>query len=162
MFSGMRLSKKIPALVLGAAAVVGIGVGVESYLTSSVIVKELTKERLQTAAETGEKETVAYLQAIERELILTAEHPGTAAAVQEFASVWDFWKMYGGNPQEELQAAYITGNPHPTGEKHKLDRAETGSAYDEVHAKYHPWFRKLQQDQGYYDVFLFDAKGNLV
>ena len=29
-------------------------------------------------------------------------------------------------------------------------------------AKYHPWFHKLQQDEGYYDVFLFDTEGNLI
>lgn len=162
MFSEMRLSKKIPALVVGAAAIVGIGIGVSSYFTSVSSIEQLTEARLKAAAETGRDETLAYLQAIERELILTAEHPGTAAAVQEFADVWSFWKMSGGDPEPTLQAAYITDNPHPTGEKHLLDRADTGSAYDDVHAKYHPWFRKLQQDQGYYDVFLFDTEGNLV
>lgn len=162
MFSEMRLSKKIPALVVGAAAIVGIGIGVSSYFTSAASVDELTKARLKAAAETGKQETLAYLQAIERELVLTAEHPGTAAAVQEFANVWNFWKMSGGDPGPTLQAAYITDNPHKTGEKHLLDKADTGSAYDTVHAKYHPWFRKLQQDQGYYDVFLFDTDGNLV
>ena len=28
--------------------------------------------------------------------------------------------------------------------------------------KYHKWFHKLQQDEGYYDVFLFDTEGNLI
>ncbi|MEE2866826.1 MAG: methyl-accepting chemotaxis protein, partial [Pseudomonadota bacterium] len=73
MFSGMRLSKKIPALVLGAAAVVGIGIGVSSYMTSSISVNKLTQERLKAAAGTGKQETLAYLESIERELVLTAE-----------------------------------------------------------------------------------------
>ena len=81
MFSEMRLSKKIPALVVGAAAIVGIGIGISSYFTSAASVDELTKARLIAAAETGKQETLAYLHAIERELVLTAEHPGTAAAV---------------------------------------------------------------------------------
>ncbi|MTI45638.1 methyl-accepting chemotaxis protein [Roseibium hamelinense] len=158
----MRLSKKIPALVVGAAAVVGIGIGISSYLTSVQSVEGLTQERLRAAAETGKQETLAYLQAIERELVLTAGNPGTIAAVKEFANIWEFWETSGGTPETTLQAAYITDNPHPTGEKHLLDRGDTGSAYDDAHAKYHPWFRALQQDQGYYDVFLFDTKGNLV
>jgi len=158
----MRLSKKIPALVVGAAAIVGIGIGVSSYITSVDTMSQLTEQRLEAAAEIARDEALAYLETIERELILTAEHPGTAAAVKEFAAVWNFWKMSGGDPEPALQAAYISDNPHPTGEKHLLDRADTGSAYDDVHAKYHPWFRKLQQDQGYYDVFLFDTDGNLV
>jgi methyl-accepting chemotaxis protein len=162
MFAEMRLSKKIPALVVGAAAVVGIGIGTSNYFTSVDTMGRQAEQRLEAAAEIAKYETLSYLQAIERELVLTAEHPGTAAAVQEFAAVWDSWKMSGGDPEPALQAAYITDNPHPTGEKHLLDRADTGSGYDDVHAKYHPWFRKLQQDKGYYDVFLFDTDGNLV
>ncbi|GAB4523868.1 MAG: hypothetical protein Tsb0019_25830 [Roseibium sp.] len=162
MFAEMRLSKKIPALVVGAAAIVGIGIGLSNYFTSVGTMSRQTEQRLDAAANIAKDETLSYLQAIERELVLTAEHPGTAAAVQEFSAVWDSWKISGGNPEQELQAAYIAGNPHPAGEKHLLDRGDTGSAYDDVHAKYHPWFRKLQQDQGYYDVFLFDADGNLV
>jgi methyl-accepting chemotaxis protein len=64
--------------------------------------------------------------------------------------------------KSELQRVYITENPHPTGEKDKLYDAKTGSLYDVIHAKYHPWFHELQQDEGYYDVFLFDADGNLI
>ncbi|MGX1495262.1 methyl-accepting chemotaxis protein [Labrenzia sp. MBR-25] len=162
MFSGMRLSKKIPALVLGAAAVVGIGIGVSSYVTSAASVNQQTRERLTVAAKISKQETLDFLEVIERDLSLVADHPGTAAAAQEFSSVWRNWKQSGGEPGPALQKAYITDNPHPNGEKHLLDKGDTGTDYDEVHAKYHPWFRQLQQDNEYYDVFLFDTEGNLV
>ncbi|WP_247646113.1 methyl-accepting chemotaxis protein [Labrenzia sp. VG12] len=158
----MRLSKKIPALVVGVAALVGVGIGVASYLTSVASLEQLTKQRLLAAAETGADELQTYLTTIEKELVLTAEHPGTVTAVKEFANIWSFWSMSGGDPKTSLQAAYITENSYPTGEKDKLYRADTGSAYDDAHEKYHKWFHKLQQDQGYYDVFLFDTEGNLV
>ncbi|WP_296590008.1 methyl-accepting chemotaxis protein [Roseibium sp.] len=156
------MSKKIPAMVVGAAAVVGVGIGVASYLTSSASVHELTKERLLAAANTGADEIHAYLENIEHQLVLIAEHPGTVAAVNEFSDIWDTWMQSGGDPVASLQAAYIMDNPHPTGEKDKLYKADTGSAYDAAHENYHKWFHKLQKDEGYYDVFLFDTKGNLV
>ncbi len=162
MLSGMRLSKKIPALVVGAAAVVGIGIGVSSYLTSAASLEELTKDRLAAATKTGVDEAKTYLTTIEHQLVLVAEHPGTVAAVTEFTSVWNFWTQFGGDPTAELHTAYISNNPHPTGEKDKLYDAGTGSGYDAAHAKYHPWFHQLQKDEGYYDVFLFDTEGNLV
>ncbi len=162
MFSNLRLSKKIPALVVGAAAVVGIGIGVSSYLTSVFSVHELTKERLLAAAETGSDEIKSYLRTIEHQLVLIAEHPGTVTAVSEFAEAWEGMAAEGTDMASALQAAYITDNPHPTGEKDKLYKAAGDTVYDAVHAKYHPWFHKLQQDEGYYDVFLFDTKGNLV
>ncbi len=149
-------------LVIGAAAVVGIGVGVASYLTSAASLEELTKQRLLAAAETGGDEINAYLEAIERQLVLIAEHPGTVDAVKEFAGVWQSMSDEGINLEAELQRAYITDNPHPTGEKDKLYQSDGGTPYDAVHAKFHPWFHKLQKDEGYYDVFLFDTDGNLV
>ncbi|MEM8797718.1 MAG: cache domain-containing protein, partial [Pseudomonadota bacterium] len=162
MLSKIRLSKKIPGLVVGIAAFVGIGVGVSSYYTSSVSLEELTKKKLASAARTGVDETIVHFTAIEHELILIAEHPGTATAVKEFTASWKSWEAEGSNPTTALQAAYITDNPNPTGEKDKLYDAGTGSDYDAVHARYHPWFHKLQKDEGFYDVFLFDTEGNLV
>ena len=38
---------------------------------------------------------------------------------------------------------YINNNPHPTGEKEKLDQGNSGSSYDDVHLRYHPLFRKI-------------------
>lgn len=158
----MRLSKKIPALVISAAAIVGVGIGLASYLTTAAGIEELTRERMKTAATTIVEETAFYFKTIELDLILTAENPATMEAVEDFAAAWRALEGSGGNPETDLQAAYITDNHHPTGSKHLLDRGESGSEYDDVHAHYHPWFRKLQQDRGYYDVFLFDTEGNLV
>lgn len=162
MFSRLRLSTKIPGLVVSAAAIVGVGIGVASYLTSVVTLEDLTKQRLLAAAETGAYEIHSYLEAIERELVLIAEHPGTVTAVQEFAAVWQAMSADGIDLESELQRAYITENPHPVGEKDKLYEAEGGTPYDAVHARYHPWFHSLQKDEGFYDVFLFDTDGNLV
>ncbi len=162
MFSRMRMSMKIPALVVVTGALVGIGIGISSYFTSVASINELTRERLQAAAKTGSDEIHAYLKTIEQELVLIAEHPGTVAAVEEFSGIWDLWEKSGSDPATALQAVYIKDNPYPVGEKDRLYFANTGTGYDAAHEKYHKWFRKLQQDKGYYDVFLFDTKGNLV
>ncbi|MBL4907006.1 MAG: HAMP domain-containing protein, partial [Sneathiella sp.] len=47
-------------------------------------------------------------------------------------------------------------------EKEKLDYAEDGTRYSDVHKKYHPWFRKALNTREYYDIFLFDMDGNLI
>ena len=133
MFSGMRLSKKIPALVVGVAAVVGIGIGVASYYTSVASINDLTKQRLLAAAETGSDEIQTYLETIEHQLVLIAEHPGTVTAVEDFAGAWQAMAKDGANLEADLQKAYITDNPHPTGKKDKLYKADTGTAYDDVH-----------------------------
>lgn len=57
-----------------------------------------------------------------------------------------------------MQTLYIADNPNKIGEKQKLDTAEDGSAYAQVHAKYHPSFRAFVENLGLYDVFLIDAE----
>lgn len=162
MFASIRLSKKIPALVVGAAAIVGVGIGVANYTASVNSIEKLTQDRLKTATKIGVDEINTYLEGIEHLLTLIAEHPGTFDAVNEFAAAWEGMKQTGKNPETVLQEAYISANPHPVGKKHLLDKSAAGLPYDEVHGKYHPWFRSLQQNEGFYDVFLFDTKGNLV
>lgn len=162
MLSRMAISKKLPALVISTAACVGIGIGVSSYYASEASVSELTRERLTAAAEAGIGKTLDYLKNIERELVLVAQNPATQNAVVEFTEAWQTMAGSGVNMEATLQSAYITDNPHPTGEKDKLYKASSGTTYDNVHAAYHPWFHQLQQEGGYYDVFLFDHSGNLI
>ena len=162
MLNQLRLSKKVPMLVVGAAALVGIGIGTASYLTSVDSIHALTEQRLAAAAKVGITETTDYLHVIEHELRLIAEHPGTVVAVKEFAEAWKAIEAETDDPVKLMQDAYIENNPNPTGEKHLLDKGSSHVAYDALHAKYHPWFRELQQVEGYYDVFLFDTEGNLV
>ena len=56
-----------------------------------------------------------------------------------------------------LQAAFLASNSFPVGRKESLDTATDVPGYSKVHAKYHPSFRKLADEFGYYDVFLIDA-----
>ncbi|MFQ5535732.1 MAG: cache domain-containing protein [Sphingomonadales bacterium] len=40
--------------------------------------------------------------------------------------------------------------------------AGDGSRYSAVHARHHPWFHQIQQTREYYDIFLFNAEGDLI
>jgi signal transduction histidine kinase/DNA-binding response OmpR family regulator len=61
-----------------------------------------------------------------------------------------------------LQAAYLAGNPHPVGSKHRLDASDAPLGYNRLHLRYHPRIRDFLESFGYYDIFLFDLRGNLV
>ena len=60
-----------------------------------------------------------------------------------------------------LQELFISGNPHPTGMKQKLDSVDN-SLYSRVHKKYHPTIRSFLEKFGFYDIFLLDHKGRIV
>jgi hypothetical protein len=61
-----------------------------------------------------------------------------------------------------LQYHYIAANPYPVGKKETLDAAKDGSNYSQIHARYHPIFRRIIDKFGYYDLFLIDPQGNIV
>ncbi len=61
-----------------------------------------------------------------------------------------------------LQYAYISANPNPLGEKHKLDTGGEGFSYDRIHARIHPSIRAFLEAFGYYDIFLVDAESGMV
>lgn len=62
-----------------------------------------------------------------------------------------------------LQRTFLCDNPHPLGQKHRLDAVPGGDDdYARAHAELHPVFRRLVEIAGYYDVFLVDARGQVV
>ncbi|MEO0884887.1 MAG: adenylate/guanylate cyclase domain-containing protein, partial [Cyanobacteria bacterium J06648_10] len=60
------------------------------------------------------------------------------------------------------QTQYIVNNPDPVGEKEKLDNVDDGTKYRTLHERYHPIFRDIVEEFGYYDLFLIDNDGNVV
>ena len=60
------------------------------------------------------------------------------------------------------QYQYIAGNGNPLGKKNELDQAPDGSAYSAVHARIHPYARRIVQEYGLYDFFLVDAQTGFV
>ncbi len=56
-----------------------------------------------------------------------------------------------------MQQRYIKANPNPLGSKDALMASSDGSNYSQLHRKFHPAIRELQQRFGYYDIFLIDA-----
>jgi methyl-accepting chemotaxis protein len=57
-----------------------------------------------------------------------------------------------------LQSLYISENPHPIGEKEKLNVDPGFATYNQIHEQYHPKIRKFLEKYGYYDIFLVDAE----
>ncbi|MCA8973270.1 MAG: methyl-accepting chemotaxis protein, partial [Planctomycetes bacterium] len=60
------------------------------------------------------------------------------------------------------QLLYIRQNGNPLGSKDAMLDGGDGSAYSAEHARHHAGMRSLQQQFGYYDVFLIDGDGRIV
>lgn len=101
-----------------------------------------------------------YLDGIQEDLRIVSESSMAHQAITDFQAGWN--EIPVSNKTAYLQNLYIDQNPNKTGEKQLLDAAPDGGAYSLAHAKYHPWFRELLTQRDYYDIFLFDAQGNLI
>lgn len=159
LLSRLRMSIKIPALVVGAAMTTAAALGVSSYIAARTNALTMIQQSLTAVATERQKALESYFNVIREDTLLVAGSDMARDAVRSFSAAWS---ALGAKPQEQLQQLYIDSNPHPTGKKDELVDAGDGSAYSRHHARLHPWFHRLQRERGYYDVFVFDAAGNLV
>ncbi|WP_218044732.1 methyl-accepting chemotaxis protein [Aestuariispira insulae] len=133
--------------------------GISSFLLADASLETESQNKLTAIAESRKNAMADYLNSIEQDLLIQAENPAIKQMLTEFIAAWD---ALGGNQEKTLQKIYITDNPNPTGQKDKLVKAPGSSDYEALHTRYHPWINQLQRDRGYYDIFLFDTRGNLV
>ena len=61
-----------------------------------------------------------------------------------------------------MQTDFIAENPAPLGEKDEMQKAGTGSSYDRTHDRWHENFRDFQENFGFYDIFLVDARTDAI
>lgn len=157
--SRLKIAEKLPIYIVGAGLLVGLTIGVATYLSAATSLEKARRDQLATALG-GQRATLSgYLDSIENELVTLA-----ASSMTRDALLWisEAWEELDGQRTEQLQRLYITENPHPSGQKEELDAADDGSSYSDIHGLYHPWFRKFLRSRGYYDIFLFDPDGNLI
>ena len=158
-FKNLRVVVKLPLLFAISGLLVALSVGAASYLAASNNSTKLIADKFSALLQDRKHELTGYLASLEQDLRTLAASPATVDAIQAFDRAWQELET---DQNRILQKAYIEENPHPTGKKDELDFASTGTTYDEVHKSYHPYFRTVLRERGYYDIFLFDVEGNLI
>lgn len=159
MLNNLRLNIKLPLVILGACIIATTAIGGISYITAKNQAYTSAEANLMGLIESKKHELKTYLHSIEQDLLIVSNSSIAQNALKDFNFAW---QAIGTNQTDVLKKAYIEENPHPTGQKEKLDKATTGLQYDNVHEQYHPWFRTLQQQRGYYDIFLLNMQGDLI
>jgi len=160
--SNLKISYKLPIILTLMVTICSFTIGFLIINAASKQALNSSKTKLVALKESKVAGLYAYLDSIKEDLSITSENEYVIEALLDFKNGWRDLVSQEKNPTEELQDLYITSNPHPTGQKEKLAFANDGSLYSQHHAKYHPWFRHFLESRDYYDIFLFDTKGNLV
>ena len=155
----LRISHKLPLFIVGAALVTALAIGTGNYMTAAREMEAAANEKLVALMESRRQALSDYLASIEQDMRFQATNPYVYEALTAYQAAW---AELGGDQSKTLQRLYIEDNPHPTGQKENLDKADDGSSYSQAHGSYHPWFRQFLRERDYYDIFLFDLEGNLV
>lgn len=156
----ISLAIKLPIIIATAALVASVGVGLGSYIYSSQSIQHLDEERLTLIVEARRQQLDFYFSSVRDDLKSVATDPITLRSIVSFSRGW---KFEGEDPSKLLYERYVNNNPHPVGQKQKLNLTNDGvGQYVSVHRDVHPWFRQRLENNGYYDIFLFEVKGNLI
>ncbi|MBT7487632.1 MAG: HAMP domain-containing protein [Rhodospirillales bacterium] len=160
-FPTLKIATKLPLIIISAALIAALIIGVNSYQTTSGLLTKAANEKLTALMISRKTALTQYLSSIREDLLVTASSGAVITAMNAFGR--DFATIANaGDPVAQLQKIYIKDNPNKLGEKHKLITASDGSAYSKTHGQLHPWFKKFLEARGYYDVFLVDLSGNVV
>jgi methyl-accepting chemotaxis protein len=158
MLDNIKISKKLPMFMVGLAiANVALTVALGIWLSYRDVLLAAEKSNL-VITEAKKDELEKYLDSISQDLRLHADNGFTVNAVRELSQSW---AQIPGNKTEYLHRAYLNNVTTPQ-ERVNTIKGRDGSLYSEVHAQYHPYFKSLLEKRGYYDVFLFDRRGNLI
>ena len=159
MKANLKISFKLPAFIVGAALISGLAVGVANDFTAEAQLHSEVEQKLVGIMESRKSALKDYINSIEQDLRAMAVNDMVQQSLSGFTAAY---RSVGDNPLKTLHELYITKNPNPTGEKHKLDAAKDDSEYTMQHELVHSKFRTLLIERDYYDIFLVDMQGNVV
>jgi PAS domain S-box-containing protein len=155
----LRLSLKIPLLVVGAALAAGLAVALVDYSQTSRELRRAVEDKLQALLEARTIAISDYLSSIQRDLRSQASNPFVVEALSSFLVGRS---ELGAEANAKLQKLYVAGNPYAPGERSRLDHPNDPSIYSLAHNRFHPQLRDFAERYGYRDLLLLDLDGNVV
>ncbi|MEN9874113.1 MAG: hypothetical protein RL186_1010, partial [Pseudomonadota bacterium] len=157
--NNMMISKKLPLVIVALSALAVAISGGAAYFQSAHTLDKSSEHLLVAEAKARGDAITQMLAGVEAQTKELAASPHVGAALDQFAGAY---AQLGPDAEKVLQGLYIDQNPNAFGQKERLDAANSGSDYDVLHARLHPWFRSILRLNDYYDIFLFDANGRNV
>ena len=158
-----KISFRLPAIVIFAAACAAVAIGVFSYRESSNEVRNQATQKLVALRESRHAALSQYFRSIDEDLELLA------ANAQVIDDLIDFRHAFGQlDPAkrylEEQSVRRIFSPTTPDGDRDILKsiRSPGAVSYFHTHANHHAWFQVASKLKGYYDLFLIAPTGEVV
>lgn len=159
LIQNWSVSKKLTVLIAGSALATGIITGISASFIASNELHNVAQHDMKQVSVEASKTLKTYLESIKQDLLASSKSTVTAQILTAFN---DGWNNIATDQKTYLQNQYIKKNPNPLGQKDKMMSANDGSYYSDVHKAYHSQFLAQKDAKGYYDIFLFNAEGDVI
>jgi signal transduction histidine kinase/CheY-like chemotaxis protein len=148
----MKISQKIPILVVISAVLTGTLITVVSYFKAKEdSVKEI-ETRIESVVSSKKAAFENYLESIAEDVRFHSSNPLVVAAIEDFSEAIN--KL--GVKDESLSNLHNKFIADASTNQLEL------ITYTHSHNKYHQVFTKLAKEKGYYDIFLINKEGDVV
>ncbi len=161
-FNNIKIRTRLPIMIAGLILLAIIPMTLSAIYQQSEALKKAETNKFNALTEARLHELDLYLDGIKQDILIQSSSDAVISALKDYQMAWEELRQTGKNPETWLQNAYIENNPHPAGEKEKLDAADFGTLYDMAHRNHHHWFRDMLYAREYYNIFLFDLNGDLL
>ncbi len=159
LLDNLSLAAKLP-IILGTLALAALlTMGYTGYRVAREALLTAGQARVLTVVDSKLMEIDAWYSVVTADLKSMAASPQMGRALRDFSSAWD---RLGAGAPAFLNERYVTGNPHPEGERYKLENPSDVSDYSIAHNRYHGGFVSVFEEKDYHDILLVDTKGNVL
>lgn len=156
---GASLRVRVPAMVAGAAVVMLCVVAFLSFQSARTILRDGIEARFAALLQARADGLADWFAAQQRALLVQTGSSTMQDALFEFDAIW--LKDRGGT-RAALTADYVTDNPHPPDDRHRLVTGAGHKLYARAHSHYHPQLLTIVEEGGLADLYLVNLDGDVV
>ncbi len=159
ILNAIKISMRLPLIIGAVSVAIATMIGVFGYYDFQRNMLQESRDALEILSDERAGSLETWANGFERNVLSYASSTKTLKALNAFSASFD---LSSDNPMRDRQRAYITDNPNPPDQRENLDRASENVPYNFQHEVYHPFFRGIVQNGGYYDAYLFSTNGDLI
>ena len=145
----MRISKRLPLLVVASSIVAAVSVGYFSYQNASRALHRATTSELVSLRDDRYAAVNQYFQSIREDLELIASSSQVVDAVTEFTGAFGGFDL-AKRSEFEKSLRWIFDSDNMAGNRDRMRKMNDPAyiRYQQVHDQFHPWFELVQRRPG--------------
>lgn len=155
--NSVPLSRKLPVIIASIGLAASLAVAVLGYVDFRHSFVHLMERKLEVLTEERGQSVEQWHTQLQTDIRSLSSLPSTINATRQFGASYALMSNQG-----QLQSAFVTNNPNPEGERHRLDKAAEEFAYNTQHGNFHPFFREQAEIDGFQDVIILNGAGDVI